>query len=74
MTAFSLPQDTAQPLLAIAHASRQAAQTLASLSTEDRNRAIEAIAAALEARASDIVMAKRRSVPALRWCRRFSRG
>ena len=59
MTAFSLPQDTAQPLLAIAHASRQAAQTLASLSTEDRNRAIEAIAAALEARASDIVMANK---------------
>ncbi|MBE9158634.1 glutamate-5-semialdehyde dehydrogenase [Nodosilinea sp. LEGE 06152] len=59
MTVFSLPQDTAQPLLAIAQASRQAAQTLASLSADDRNRAIEAVAAALESRASDIVMANR---------------
>ncbi|PSN78132.1 gamma-glutamyl-phosphate reductase, partial [filamentous cyanobacterium CCP4] len=58
MTVFSLPQDTAaQPLLAIARASRQAAQTLASLSADDKNRAIEAVAAALEAHTSDIVMA-----------------
>jgi glutamate-5-semialdehyde dehydrogenase len=60
MTVFSLSQDTAaQPLLAIAHASRQAAQTLASLSADDKNRAIEAVAAALEAHASDIVMANK---------------
>ncbi|MGB3199426.1 MAG: glutamate-5-semialdehyde dehydrogenase [Nodosilinea sp.] len=60
MTVFSLPQDTAaQPLLAIARASRQAAQTLANLSADDKNRAIEAVATALEARASDIVMANK---------------
>ncbi|MGB3309638.1 MAG: glutamate-5-semialdehyde dehydrogenase [Nodosilinea sp.] len=60
MTVFSLSQDTAaQPLLAIARASRQAAQTLANLSADDKNRAIEAVADALEAHASDIVMANK---------------
>lgn len=60
MTVFSLSQDTAaQPLLAIALAGRQAAQTLANLSADDKNRAIEAVAAALEAHASDIVMANK---------------
>ncbi|MFQ4135199.1 glutamate-5-semialdehyde dehydrogenase [Nodosilinea sp. PGN35] len=58
MTISPLAQDAAtQPLLAIAQATRQAAQTLASLSTEAKNRAIEAVAAALEANADRIVAA-----------------
>ena len=47
----------AQPLMAIAQATRQAAQTLAGLSADAKNRAIEAVAAALEAHADEIVVA-----------------
>jgi glutamate-5-semialdehyde dehydrogenase len=50
---------SAQPLLAIAQATRQAAQTLASLSAVEKNRAIEAVAKALEARSGEIVAANR---------------
>ncbi|MBD1876820.1 glutamate-5-semialdehyde dehydrogenase [Nodosilinea sp. FACHB-131] len=58
MTVSPLAQNAAtQPLLAIAQATRQAAQTLASLSAEAKNQAIEAIAAALEANADRIVAA-----------------
>ncbi|MBW4461501.1 MAG: glutamate-5-semialdehyde dehydrogenase [Nodosilinea sp. WJT8-NPBG4] len=58
MTVSPLAQDAAtQPLLAIAQATRQAAQTLASLSAEAKNQAIEAVAAALEANAARIVAA-----------------
>ncbi|MBW4485908.1 MAG: glutamate-5-semialdehyde dehydrogenase [Tildeniella torsiva UHER 1998/13D] len=58
MTVSPLAQDAAvQPLLAIAQATRQAAQTLASLSAEAKNRAIEAVATALEANADRIVTA-----------------
>ncbi|MBD1914915.1 MULTISPECIES: glutamate-5-semialdehyde dehydrogenase [Cyanophyceae] len=58
MTVSPLAQDAAtQPLLAIAQATRQAAQTLASLSAEAKNQAIEAVAAALEANADRIVAA-----------------
>lgn len=58
MTVSPLAQDAGtQPLLAIAQATRQAAQTLASLSAEAKNRAIEAVAAALEAHADRIVAA-----------------
>lgn len=58
MTVSPLAQDAAtQPLLAIAQATRQAAQTLASMSAEAKNRAIEAVAAALEANADRIVAA-----------------
>ncbi|MBE9137943.1 glutamate-5-semialdehyde dehydrogenase [Nodosilinea sp. LEGE 07088] len=59
MTASLLAQDTSQPLLAIAQATRQVAQTLASLSATEKNRAIEAVAAALEANAGAIVAANR---------------
>ncbi|MEA5463344.1 glutamate-5-semialdehyde dehydrogenase [Leptothoe sp. PORK10 BA2] len=45
------------PLVAIATSTRQAARTLASLSTEQKNEAIEAIAQALTAAAPDIVAA-----------------
>ena len=41
-------------LVAIATSTRQAARTLASLSTQQKNEAIEAIAQALEAAAADI--------------------
>ncbi|MEA5450568.1 glutamate-5-semialdehyde dehydrogenase [Leptolyngbya sp. CCNP1308] len=58
MTISPLAQNAAtQPLLAIAQATRQAAQTLASLSAEAKNRAIEAVATALEANADRIVAA-----------------
>lgn len=58
MTVSPLAQDAAtQPLLAIAQATRQAAQTLASLSAEAKNQAIEAVAAALETNAARIVAA-----------------
>ncbi|HSM83442.1 MAG TPA: glutamate-5-semialdehyde dehydrogenase [Nodosilinea sp.] len=58
MTVSSFAQDAVtQPLLAVAQATRQAAQTLASLSNEAKNRAIEAVAAALEAQAGAIVAA-----------------
>ncbi|MBD2110618.1 MULTISPECIES: glutamate-5-semialdehyde dehydrogenase [Cyanophyceae] len=58
MTVSPLAQDAAiQPLLAIAQATRQAAQTLASLSAEAKNQAIEAAAAALETNADRIVAA-----------------
>jgi glutamate-5-semialdehyde dehydrogenase len=46
-----------QPLRLVAETTRQAAQTLASLSAEAKNRAIEAVAAALEANATAIVAA-----------------
>ncbi|TVQ09121.1 MAG: glutamate-5-semialdehyde dehydrogenase [Leptolyngbya sp. DLM2.Bin27] len=54
MTVSPLAQD-AQPLLSIAQATRRAAQTLASLSAAEKNRAIEAVAAALEANIDQIV-------------------
>ncbi len=44
-------------LAAIAHQTRQAARTLANLSTQQKNAAIEAIAQALEAAASEITAA-----------------
>ncbi|EKU98062.1 glutamate-5-semialdehyde dehydrogenase [Leptolyngbya sp. PCC 7375] len=44
-------------LVAIATSTRQAARTLASLSTQQKNEAIEAIAQALEAAAADITIA-----------------
>ncbi|MDV3351961.1 glutamate-5-semialdehyde dehydrogenase [Leptothoe sp. LEGE 181152] len=44
-------------LVAIATSTRQAARTLASLSTQQKNEAIEAIAQALEAAAADITVA-----------------
>jgi glutamate-5-semialdehyde dehydrogenase len=56
MTVSPLAQD-AQPLLSIAQATRQAAQTLAGLSAEAKNAAIEAVAVALEANAGEIVAA-----------------
>ena len=49
----------AQPLLSIAQATRQAAQVLASLSAAEKASAIEAVAAALEANADEIVAANR---------------
>ncbi|WOD41637.1 glutamate-5-semialdehyde dehydrogenase [Nodosilinea sp. E11] len=57
MTVSPVAQSAVQPLLSIAQATRQAAQTLASLSTAEKNRAIEAVAAALEANANEIVAA-----------------
>ncbi|MEO0758326.1 MAG: glutamate-5-semialdehyde dehydrogenase [Cyanobacteria bacterium J06648_16] len=62
MTASPTAADPAQSgvensLVAIATQTRQAAQTLASLSTEAKNRAIESIAQALEAAADEITAA-----------------
>jgi glutamate-5-semialdehyde dehydrogenase len=55
MTASPLSQATAaHPLLAIARSTRLAAQSLAGLSTDHKNRAIEAMANALEAAAGRI--------------------
>ncbi|MGB5974156.1 MAG: glutamate-5-semialdehyde dehydrogenase, partial [Nodosilinea sp.] len=60
MTAFSPFSDTStQPLLAVARASRQASQLLAGLSADDKNRAIEAVATALESQVGNIVAANR---------------
>jgi glutamate-5-semialdehyde dehydrogenase len=60
MTVFPLSQATdAHPMLAIARATRIASQSLASLSTTEKNRAIESVAAALEANATAIVAANR---------------
>ncbi len=57
MAISPIPQTMDQPLLAIAQATRQAAQTLASLSAAEKNRAIEAVAAALEVQATNILQA-----------------
>ncbi|MGP1371317.1 MAG: glutamate-5-semialdehyde dehydrogenase [Almyronema sp.] len=57
MTASQILASNAADLTAIAQKTRQAAQQLAGLSTADKNRAIEAIAQALETAAPDIVAA-----------------
>ncbi|TVP67850.1 MAG: glutamate-5-semialdehyde dehydrogenase [Leptolyngbya sp. LCM1.Bin17] len=57
MTVSSSPSAREQSLVAVAQGTRRAAQALASLSTPDRNRAIEAIASALEANADAILAA-----------------
>lgn len=57
MVISPLTQAADQPLRLVAETTRQAAQTLASLSAEAKNRAIEAVAAALEANATAIVAA-----------------
>ncbi|MEO1069582.1 MAG: glutamate-5-semialdehyde dehydrogenase, partial [Cyanobacteria bacterium J06638_6] len=59
MTVSPLAQDMTQPLLDVAQATRQAAQTLASLSAMEKNRAIDAVADALEANARAIVASNR---------------
>ncbi|NJL48033.1 MAG: glutamate-5-semialdehyde dehydrogenase [Leptolyngbyaceae cyanobacterium SM2_5_2] len=51
------PDAEALPLVELAQATRQAAQTLASATTADKNRAIEAIAAALEQQEAAILAA-----------------
>ena len=57
MVISPLTQAADQPLRLVAETTRQAAQTLASLSAEAKNRAIEAVAMALEANATAIVAA-----------------
>jgi glutamate-5-semialdehyde dehydrogenase len=57
MVISPLTQAVDQPLRLVAETTRQAAQTLASLSAEAKNRAIEAVAMALEANATAIVAA-----------------
>ncbi len=60
MTVSSLPQSPLTDglsLVELAQATRQAAQTLASATTADKNRAIEAIATALEQREAAILAA-----------------
>ncbi len=57
MVISPLTQAADQPLRLVAETTRQAAQTLASLSAEAKNRAIEAVAVALEANATAIVAA-----------------
>lgn len=57
MVISPLTQAADQPLRLVAETTRQAAQTLASLSAEAKNRAIEAVAMALDANATAIVAA-----------------
>jgi glutamate-5-semialdehyde dehydrogenase len=57
MVISPLTQAVDQPLRLVAETTRQAAQTLASLSAEAKNRAIEAVAMALDANATAIVAA-----------------